>query len=204
MLYLTHDTWYQYLTPVLIMLYLTHDTWHQYLPCYIWHMIPYTGTCHTIFDTWYLTPVLACYIWHMITDTGTFHAIFDTWYRTPVLAMLYLTLDIWHRYLTCYTCHLIYDTGTWHMLLPGPSTLDLILCLLTGYYYTWHLYYLAYSWLLYCYQIFGTPELLYSWTPEKGWLLILYSWYYTPVNSLSWIIMIILYTLVDIIFGQYI
>ena len=129
------------------MLYLTHDIGHRYLPCYIWHMIP---------------------------DTGTFRAIFDIWYLTPVLTMLYLILDIWHQYLTCYTCHLIYDTGTWHMLSPSPSTLDLILWPLIGYYYTWYLYYRAYydyhfyrdlAWLLYYYQTSGTPELLYFWNP---------------------------------------
>jgi len=191
--------WYQ--TTVLAMLYLTHDTGHRYLPRYIWHMIPDTGTCHAILATWYRTPVLAmlylptwyrtpvlamlylthdtghrylpCYIWHMISDTGTCHAIFDTWYRTSVLAMLCLTLDIWHRFLTCYTCHLIYDTGTWHMLSPSPSTLDLILWPLIGYYYTWYLYYRAYydyhfyrdlAWLLYYYQTSGTPVLLNSCT----------------------------------------
>ena len=49
------NTWY--MTPVLDMLYLTYDTWHQYLPFYIWHMIPDIGTCHAIFDTWYMTLV---------------------------------------------------------------------------------------------------------------------------------------------------
>jgi len=44
------------------------------------------------------------------------HAIFNTWYLTPVLAMIYLTHDIWHRYLPCYTWHLIYDTGTCHAI----------------------------------------------------------------------------------------
>ena len=173
----------RYLTLVLAMLYLTHDTWHRYFSCYIWHMIP---------------------------DTGTWHAILATWYVTPVFAMLYLTL--------------IYDTSTWHMLSLGPSihwpdivTLDRTLPpLIPVLYGTWycgtciilhiHDYYFTGTWLLYCYQIFGTPvllnsctpELLYSWTLKKG------SWYYTPVNSHSWIIMVVLYTLMDIIFGQYI
>jgi len=78
------DIWYW--RPILAMLYLTYDTRDQYLPCYIWHMILETNTCHAIFDTW-----------HMIS----------------VLAMLYLTLDIWHRYLTCYICHMIYNT--WYL-----------------------------------------------------------------------------------------
>jgi len=198
------------------MPYLTLDIWYQYLPCYIWYVIPDTGTCHVILATWYRTLILAmlyltndiwprylpCYTWPwymtpvlvmlyltLIYDTGTCHAILDTWYITLVLVMLYLTYDTWHRYLTCYICHMIYNT--------------------------WHLYYLTYSWLL-CDQTSGTPVspvLLYScisWTPvllnsctpeplKKG-----DSWYYTPVNSRSWIIMVILYTLVDIIFGQYI
>ena len=137
------------------------------------HMIPDTGTCHAIFDTWYRTSILAMLIWYMIPDTGTYHAIFNPWYWTPALAMLYLTYDTWHRHLPCYIWHMISDTGTWHMLSPGPSTLDLILWPLTRYYYTWHLYYRAYydyhfygdlAWLLYCYQTSVTPELLYSWT----------------------------------------
>jgi len=104
------NTWY--LTLILTMLYLTHDSRHRYLPCYIWHMIPDTGTCHAIFDTWYSNRYLPCYIWPMIPDTGTCHAIFDTWYPTLVLAMLYLTYDTWHRYLPCYTWHMIYNIGT--------------------------------------------------------------------------------------------
>jgi len=117
-----------YIHPVLGMLYLTHDTLHWYLPCYIWHMIPDTGTCHAIFDTipdtstchaifvlWYLTPVLAMlYLTH---DTGTWHAIFDTWYPTLVLAMLYLTYDTRHLYLPCYSWHMIYNIGTWYVIL---------------------------------------------------------------------------------------
>ena len=131
------------MTPVLAMPYLTHDTWHRYLPCYIWHMIPDTGTCHAIFDLWYPTLVLAMLYLHMIPDTGTCHAIFNTWYLTPIFAMQYLTLDKWHRYLPCYpwpwymtpvlamlsltwymtpvlamlSLTLIYDTGTCHAIL---------------------------------------------------------------------------------------
>ena len=55
-------------------------------------------------------------IWH-----GTCHATLITWYLTPVLTMLYLSLDIRHRYLPCYTYHLISDTATyhiWHRYLP--------------------------------------------------------------------------------------
>ena len=146
--------------------YLTLTCIHRYLPCYIWHMIPDTGTCH---------------------------AIFDTWYPTPVLAMLYLLFDIWYRHLPCHTYHLISDTGTFHATLdilpPGTNTLGLILWHLTDtitpdtctslHIHDYHFYEdliiillpdIWYSW---------TPILLYSWTPEKGWLLILYS-YWSP------------------------
>ena len=142
------DAWY--LTPVLAMLYLTYDTWHQYLPCYIWHMIPDTGTCHTIFDPWDPTPVLVMLYLTQIPDTGTCHAILITWYLTPILAMLYLTYDTRHRYLPCYI---------WHVILE-----------------TWHLYYLAYAWLLYYYQTSGTPVspvLLNSCTPVSPVLILM-------------------------------
>ena len=107
----------------------------------------------------------------------------DTWYLTPVLDMLsldtwYLTLDIWHWYLTCYTWHLIYDT--WQLTCYHLTCFHMVLVYLTwccdswpDYYYIWHLLYFAYSWLslyadlawlLYCYQTFGIPELLCSWT----------------------------------------
>ena len=144
------------------MLYLALDIWHRYLPCYTWHLISDTGTCHAILITWYLT---------------------------PVLAMLYLSLDIWHQYLPCYTWPLISDTGTCHVILdprypipvldmlyhslnilsPGISTLDLILSHLTGYCYTWNLYYITYSWLLLLWGlgmiIILLPYIWYSWTP---------------------------------------
>ena len=109
---------------------------------------------------------LPCYTYYLISDTGTCHAILITWYLTPVLAMLHLTLDI---------------------LPPGTNTLDLILWHLTGYYYTGHRtslhthdYHFMGTWLLYCYQTFGTPVLLNSCIPEplkKG-----DSWYYTSVD----------------------
>ena len=81
-------------------------------------------------------------------------AILNTWYLTPVLAMLYLTLDIWHRYLSCYTWPLISDTGTCHAIFdtwyPTPVLVMLYLTLdirhryLTCYHspdmlsHTWH------------------------------------------------------------------
>ena len=121
-----------------------------YDPMITWHMM-LTWYRHVILDTWYLTPTLICYTWHLL---------YDTWYLTPVLDILLLdswslTLDTRHQYLTCY--HLTPDTwyltldmlslDTWHMLSPGTDTFDMILWHLTGYYYTWHLYYIAYSWL---------------------------------------------------------
>ena len=141
------------------MLYLTPDTWNRYLPCYIWPMIP-----DTVLAMLYLTHdirhrYLPCYIWHMTPDTGT--------------CMLYLTHDIWHQYSTCYTWHLIPDT--WYMtpkinmLSLGTSTLDMILWHLIGDYYTWDLYYLAYSWILLLQRlgmiIILLPDIWYSWTP---------------------------------------
>ena len=105
----------------------------------------------------------------LISHTGTCHATLITWYLTPVLTVLYLTVD---------------------MLSPGTSIFDLILWHLTGYYYTGHLYFFAYSWLSLLWGLeyyivtrhlvllnSCTPELLYSWNPEKGWLR-----YYTPVD----------------------
>jgi len=44
---------------------------------------------------------------------------------------------------------------------------------------TWHDYYTATRHLV----------LLYSWTPETGRLMILYSWYYTPIDPRNWLIM---------------
>jgi len=169
---------------ILAMLYLTLDIWHRYLPCYIWHMISDAGTCHAIFDTWYLTPILTmlyltldiwhrylpCYIWHMISDTGTCHAILDTWYMILVLAMLYLTHDIWHRYLPCYIWHMISNTGTWHVITwPDIVTPDWILLHLTPVLHgifmiitftgTWHDYYIITRHLVLLNSC--TPELLY-------------------------------------------
>ena len=56
---------------------------------------------------------------------------------------------------------------------------------------TWHNYYIVieiwYSWTPVLLKLLHswnscTPELLYTWTPETGRLLILYFWYYTPVD----------------------
>ena len=151
------NIWYP--TPVLAMLYLTLDIRHRYLPCYTWHMYP-----TPVLAMLYLTlgtrhRYLPCYTWHLVSDTSTCHAIPD--------------LDIWHRYLTCYTWHLIPDTWyltpvltCYHLTWYCDTWLDTITadpCI------TWHIhdyhFYRDLTWLLYCYQTFGTPELLYSWTP---------------------------------------
>ena len=116
-------------------------------------------------DMLYLIPDL----WHVIFDTGTWHVILDTWSTT---------LDIWHRYLICHTWHLILTPDIWHMLIlmlshgtstltwycdTWPDTITPDTCII------WHIhdyhFYGDLAWLLYCYQIFGTPELLCSWTP---------------------------------------
>ena len=91
-----------------------------------------------IFVTWYLTLdiwhlYLTCY--YLIPDTGCLTLILDI-----------LSLDTW--YLTLNIWHLIIDMlslDTWHMLSLGTDTLDQILWHMTGYYYTWHLYYIAYD-----------------------------------------------------------
>ena len=120
----------------------------------------------------------------------------------------YLTHDIWYPTLDMLspdTGYLINTPDMWHsilyMLSLGTNTLDLMLWHLTGYYYTWHMYYIAYSWLSllqgFDMIIILLPDiwyswtlvLLYSWTPEIGRLLILYSWYYTHVDPQNWVTM---------------
>ena len=132
---------------------------------------PTLGMLHLIYDLWLRHSVFT--LAHGIY-TGTCHAIFDTWYPTPVLAMLHLSLDIRHRYLICHTWHLLLTPGIWYAFMwyeiPGPDIVTLdrtlpprYLCII------WHIHdYHCYgdlAWLLYYYQILGTPKLLYSWTP---------------------------------------
>ena len=157
---------------------------------------------------------LTCYTWCMIYDTDTWYVILDT---------CSTALDIRHRYLICHTCHLILTPGIWHMLtftwyaFMWYKYIDLISWLLTGHYHPWYLYYMApdvVAPVSYCifmtitllgldyYIVTRYLVLLNSCTPEP--LKEGDSWYYTPVNSRSWMIMVILYALVDIIFGQYI
>ena len=171
-------TWYQ--TPTLICY-----TWHQHLTCYY---LP---------NTWYLTLALVFDMLYLTPDL-------DTWYLTPVLDLLllntrYLTHDIWHRYLTCH--HLTIDTwlDDWHAI-THLTYFHMVLVHLTLCCNTWldtitpdtcitlHIhdyhFYGDLAWLLYCYQTLVllnscALELLYTWTPEKGRLLILYS-YWSP------------------------
>ena len=137
---------------------------HRHLIYYTWHLIH---------DTWYLTPALDMLyltldLRHMISDTGTWYVILDT--GSP-------TLDIWHRYLTCHTWHLILTPNIWHMLTltwllsRGTSTLTWYCAtwpdtITPDTYIIWHIhdyhFYRDLAWLLYCYQIFGTPVLLSS------------------------------------------
>jgi len=165
-----------YLTLALDMLFLTPNIWHLIFDTGTW----YVYTWHLISDTWYLTPALDMYIldtwymtydiWHWYVICYTWHLIHDTWYLTPVLDMLYLTHDLWY---------LISDTGTWHVILDtwycntwlDTMTPDTCTAL---HIHDYH-FYRDLAWLLYCYQIFGTPELLYTWTPETGRLLTLCS-----------------------------
>jgi len=152
-----------------------------------------------------LSPV-SCYMTGWLPDIWYCNSIFNspdnnmliTWHWYVILDTWSLTLDIWHWYLTCYHLtpdiwHLIYDTWQltcYHlldMLSHGTSILDLILWHLTGHYCTWHLYYIAYSWLSLLRELgmiiillpdlwySCAPELLYSWTPITGGFLILFS-----------------------------
>jgi len=120
------------------------------------------------------------------------HVVWSLYLNVLLYFPWHLTPDIWYLILD------IISLDTWHMLSLGTDTFDIISWHLTGFYYTWHLYYIASSWLsllrgldmiLYCYQTSDTPELLYSWTPKIWRLLILYSWYYTPIAPRNWIIM---------------
>ena len=124
---------------------------------------------------------LTCYIWHVISDTDTGHVILDTWYRTPALDMLYYTwllihdtwscTGTWYVILATWSWHLIYDMIHASIYLPRfhmvqvhwPDTIIPDTCII------WHIhdyhFYGDLAWLLYCYQTFGTPKLLCSWTP---------------------------------------
>jgi len=91
----------------------------------------------------------------------------------PGIWYTYLTPNLdpntWHAIIWYLTIDML-SLDTWHMLSLGIDTLDLMLWHLTGYYYTWHLYYIVYSWLsllqgpdmIITLLPSGTPELLNS------------------------------------------
>jgi len=131
-----------------IMLHDRMIAWHMML----WLCIQVTWYWHVN----YLT--LIC----LYSTPETQHLIPNTWYLRLILDTWYLTPDIW--YLTIDKLSL----DTWHMLSLGTDTLDLMLWHLTGQYYTWHLYYIAYSWLSLLREldmiIILLPGIWYSWT----------------------------------------
>ena len=103
----------------------------------------------------------------------------NTWYLTIDM----LSLDTWHMLSHGTSTHLTWYCDTWLDTIT-PDT-----------YMTLHIHdYHCYgdlTWFLFCYQTFGTPELLYSWTPVTGRLLILFSWCHTPVDPRNWLIMVV-------------
>ena len=139
------------------------------------------STCYRSFSTWYhamrvnilfMTPALGIY-----TGTRYLHRYLVF---TPILGKLHLIYELWLRH-SVFTLTLGIYTGTWyiwHLLLtPGIwhafmwyKHIDLTSWPLTGHYYPWYLYYMTFmisllrglGMTLYYYQIFGTPELLYS------------------------------------------
>ena len=129
-------------------------------------------------DTWYLTLVLdMLYLtpdsWHLIFDTGIWHVI--TWHLT--LDTWHMTLDNWHAiiYLTCFhmvPVHLTWCCDTWLDTITPDTCLPRIFMIInfTG---TWYNYYIVTRHLVLLNSC--ASELLYTWTPEKGRLLILYS-----------------------------
>ena len=157
MLYLAPIIIMLYLTPIFAMLYLTPDIWHRH-SVFTPVLSIYTDTWHVTLDILFMTPALGIYT--------------STRYIDPVLDMSYLTPAPDTRYMICF--HVVQ--------IPGLDilTLDWTLLPLIPV-FIWHIhdyhFYGDLAWLLY--QIFGTPVLLYSWTPEIGrlltLLLILYS-----------------------------
>ena len=135
-----------------------------------------------LWRVWYVcrSPV-PCYVtgWYLVFDVATLTDILVTWpdMYTLVLAMLYLSLDIWHRYLPCYTYYLISDTGTSHAMLitwyliPILAMLDLSLDI-------WHRYLPCLSldiWYRYlpCYTYYLISDI-------STYHATLIAWYLTP------------------------
>ena len=172
---LIYDLWHRY------------TVINRHLACHTWYMTYVTGTWylhwHTVFNADICHAIFGTDICHAIFNIDTCHARCDMWLLILILSMLYLTCDTRPRYLSCYTYHLTLDTHTWYVVLDSCSwhTVYAILScgintwtswLLTEHYHPWcltiwHIHdYHCYgdmTWLLYYYyQIFGTPELLYS------------------------------------------
>jgi len=138
-------------TPTPDTLYLIYNLWLRH-SIFTLALGIYTGT-------WYLIPVPR----HLIfRHRYSIYVILDTWSWHPVYDIL-----------SCGT-----STLTWHCD-PWPDTTIPDTCII------WHIhdyhFYGDLTWLLYYYQTFGTPELLYTWTPEIGKLLTLLL-NYTPVD----------------------
>ena len=156
------------------------DTGTRYLHRYS-VFTPTLSMLHLIYDLWLDTRYLHwCSIFALALDI--WNLSHDTWYLdTCTWYMLYLTYDTRHRYLPCYIWRLTY----YHLALvyltwycdTWPDTITLDTCI-SLHIHDYH-FYGDLKWLLYYYQIIGTPELLYTWTPEIGrlltLLLILYS-----------------------------
>ena len=116
----------------------------------------YTDTWHVTLDIWFMTPALGIYTGTWYLKPVPRHLIFRHRYST------YVILDTWpwHPLYDMFSCGT--STLTWHCD-PWPDTTTPDTCII------WHIhdyhFYGDLAWLLYFYQIFGTPELLYSWTP---------------------------------------
>ena len=145
MLYCTPIIVMLYLTPIFVMLYLTRDIWHRH-SVFTPVLSIYTDTWHVTLDILYMTLALGIY-----TDTLYIDPVLDichTWH-------LHLTHGIWYAFmwLSCGT-----NTWTWHHdSWPDTTTPDT--CVL---YDIFMVITFTGTWLLYYYQIFGTPKLLYS------------------------------------------
>ena len=166
---------YSVFTPTLDMLYLTRDIWHRHLTCYTWHVISDTDTRHVILDTWYQTPVLnMLYLtpdpWHLISDTDTWYVILDTW-------SWHLIHDTIHASTHLARFHIV-QVHWPNIVAPDRILLPLIpvLCdifMTITFMGTWYDYYIITRHLVLLNSC--APKLLYTWTPEKERLMILYS-----------------------------
>jgi len=190
MLYLTPVLSMLYLTPVFAMLYLTLVFAMLIFDAGIYHAIFDTGIyaifntdiCHAIFDTdicnavldlWHLTPALSIYTRYSVFIPAL--SIYTyTWLVTLDILFMTSTLGIYTgiRYIDP-VLDMSPAPDTWYMIcfhvvqIPGLDILTIDQTLLPMIpVFIWHIhdyhFYGDLAWLLYYYQIFGTPELLYS------------------------------------------